>query len=651
MTTWKSMNGLWSAAFAILGLCSSVAAQGGPSDSSSRVRVSHFPASATAAPGADLPISIELDIEEGWHVWTNDRSLPSTLARFEGAVWTEVSASTAPSPIRYALAATSEWLAPGATDEPRAAVFAQWPEFHQVKADVGDGLLEYAVFEGRSTIFVPISIAANAPHGAYTFTLEVSFQACDATSCLAPATAMIVVPITVAASAPAVAAAPELHGFDPAIFGLIHGGKGPVAAVQFDVFGFDFSIDPSGTGFVLLLLIAAAGGLLLNFTPCVLPVIPLKIMGLAHVAGNRKRCAQLGGALSIGVIAFWLGLGAAVALLSGFTSSQLFQYPLFTVGIGLVICVMAIGMCGFFSLQVPQSIAGIDFRHDTMTGSVGFGVMTAILSTPCTAPLMGAAAAWAATQSPATVLAVFAAIGTGMALPYFVLSSFPQLVSRVPRSGPASDLVKQTMGLLLLAAGAYFVGSGTAGWLTQPPEPPPHTYWWAVSALGAAAGLWLAVRAIKIEGLTKGRSPFIAIGLFIVTVSTLIGIRMTDEGKIDWVYYTPERLTESLANSNGVMIDFTAEWCLNCKTLETTVLESDGVVEAIEKSGVTPIKVDLTGNNAPGRELLKKFDRLTIPLLIVLDHDGKELLKSDAYTRGQVEEALRRAHDSVKTRP
>ena len=93
-------------------------------------------------------------------------------------------------------------------------------------------------------------------------------------------------------------------------------------------------------------------------------------------------------------------------------------------------------------------------------GSFLFGVMTAVLATPCTAPFMGAAAAWAVKQPGLTTLATFSAIGVGMSLPYLFLSAFPQLVERMPKTGPASELIKQIMGLLLLAAASYFIGAG-----------------------------------------------------------------------------------------------------------------------------------------------------------------------------------------------
>ena len=122
---------------------------------------------------------------------------------------------------------------------------------------------------------------------------------------------------------------------------------------------------------------------------------------------------------------------------------------------------------------------------------------------------MGAAAAWAATQYPATTLLTFASIGAGMAAPYMALSIFPALVERMPRTGPASELIKQVMGLLMLAAAAYFVGVGLSALVVTPPDPPGKEYWWAVMAFGAAAGFWLAYGTLRITAQCRPAVPVV----------------------------------------------------------------------------------------------------------------------------------------------
>ena len=595
-------------------------------DSRDVVEVRVVAAADVVRPGGDLPVAIELAIDPGWHLWTNEGTTLEGADEFEGAIRTVISV-TAPAGLE---------AHPG---------FMAWPEPHLISADLGEGPQSYAVFEGKSVVYLPVTVATDATDGTVELAFTIDFQACDDQTCLAPATVKIALPISIAADAASGGEASALFAdFDPSVFGRIRSGEKAPEIVDFDAFGLKLSVDIRGAGFLLLLLLAAIGGLLLNFTPCVLPVIPLKIMSLSQAAGNRGRCFLLGLAMSLGVIAFWLGLGIAVASISGFTATnQLFQSPVFTISIGVVIAVLAIGMMGLFSVRLPQALYMIEPRHDTVIGSFGFGIMTAVLSTPCTAPFMGSAVVWAVTGTITTVLLVFGAVGLGMAFPYLVLAAFPALVKNMPRTGPASDLIKQVMGLLLLAAAAYFAGAGLSGLMVEPPAPPSRLYWWAVGLVAAAAGLLMMLRTFRITPRIGPRIVFGGLGALILAASILVAVRMTDKGPIDWIYYTPERLAEARSDGDVVVLDFTAEWCLNCKTLEATVLATKQVAAALNGDGVVAMKVDLTGNNEAGNALLRESGRLTIPLLVVLAPDGTEIFKSDAYTPRQVLYAIAQA--------
>ena len=122
--------------------------------------------------------------------------------------------------------------------------------------------------------------------------------------------------------------------------------------------------------------------------------------------------------------------------------------------------------------------------------------------------------------------------------------------------------------------------------------------------------------------------------------SIIVGNRLTEDGPIDWEYYTPEVLQKSLNEGDTVVLEFTAEWCLNCKLLESTVLHSPRVVEAFESESVSAIKIDLTGNNVAGNAFLDEVGGLRIPLLIVLSPDGEEIFRGDFYTVDQVLNAI-----------
>jgi thiol:disulfide interchange protein DsbD len=345
--------------------------------------------------------------------------------------------------------------------------------------------------------------------------------------------------------------------------------------------------------------------------------------------------------MSLGVMGFWLVLGIAIATISGFSQvNQLFQYPLFTLGMGIVICLLAIGMCGLFSVRLPNSVYNVTPKHDTFTGSVLFGVMTAVLSTPCTGPFMGAAAAWSATQTAIVTVAVFAAIGVGMALPYLILSAFPGLARKMPSAGPVSVLVKQFLGLCLLAAGAYFLGVGLNGLFTVPPDEPGLWHWWLVCGILAVAGLWLAVRSLQLGKRKPAAIVWALLGLVMLVGSLVMGQSLTSSGPIDWVMYTPDRMSEAQSQGKAVLVDFTAQWCLNCQVLEHQVLHSDAVVTLIREKNLVPMKVDLTSANPDGSALLQKAGRVTIPLLVIYDTQGKVLFLSDSYTPSQVTDVL-----------
>ena len=587
--------------------------------------------SGAARPGALVPVAIRVKVKSGWHMWPVESQARSVADAevFEGAIFSTL---------------TLQGL-PLQSDAPRETrlklVGAQWPQPVGAAFDFGEGKQTLAVYEGQLLIFAAIQIGADAKNGPLPMTLLLNFQSCNNTSCLAPAEIEIPITLQVDSAAAAVAPSGEFQKFDPAKLISDATEIKLQSGVQFDFFGASFNVDPQGAGFFLLLLVAFLGGMLLNFTPCVLPIIPLKIMSLSQSAGNRGKCFSLGVVMSLGVIGFWLALGALVGGASGFSAAnQLFQYPAFTIGLGIFIAIMAVGMAGFFSVGLPAWVYAIEPKHDSFIGTFVFGIMTAVLSTPCTAPLMGAAAGWAASSgNTSTVLIVFGTIGAGMATPYLFLSAFPNLVARMPRTGPASELVKQVMGILLLAAAIFFIGAGVNGLL----ESPTHAHWWLIGATGSAAGLWLFWRTLRITKKAIFRLLFSAISIAVIVLSVGVSMTLGGAGKTDWIPFSNEAVAEAKSKNKILVLDFTAEWCLNCKALESAVLDSVDVATALAQSDVAAIKVDITSRKSNGWNLLHDYDRVSIPLLVVQDAKGKVIFKSDAYTRAQVVEAIQSA--------
>ncbi len=552
-------------------------------------------------PGATAHLGVIIDIEPAWHIQAG-AGVPDDL-----------------------IATTVDLTLPDGWSVAGPIV---WPEGEAFTISEGEYTIRGIGYEGRVLVVVPVTIDANGAPGDYTVSAKVGYQACDAGVCERPTDIVARGDATVVAAGSPVVPRPR----DQAVLRLFQATLGATAAGGAAAGDAAMAIEG---GLLAALLLALVGGFLLNLTPCVLPVIPLKIMSLAHTAGNRRRTLMLGIVMSLGIVAFWMGMGVAIISITEFTSvNQLFQYPLFSIGVGVVIGILAFGMCGLFSVQLPQFVYRISPSQESATGSFGFGIMTAVLSTPCTAPFMGfAAAAAAAVGHPTIVLTVFGAIGAGMALPYLVLAAFPQLVNDMPRTGPASELIKQVMGLLMLAAAGYFVGVGISGWLAEAPAPPSRLYWWPVFALVATAFGWMAWRTVQITAVRGKRLVFGGIGVLGVLASAYGAVRLSGEDKtIAWVYYTPAAFDAALADGDAVVLEFTAEWCLNCKFLERSVLNSRNVARRLAEDDVVPMKVDLTGNNRAGAAKLEESGSLTIPWIVVYRPSGERVFAQNWYS-------------------
>lgn len=609
-------------------------AQPGGENDRPEVVVTLEPAKSAVVPGDQLAVAVVLDHLPGWHSHTNDPVLTPGMK------------STGFQAIPTMIEITS---ISGATAGP-----IQWPKIHHAMVDLtGSGTPEsYGVFSERAIAYIPLVVDPDAT-GQVALEVHVQYQACDATNCLLPvfvddddAAHTLTLPVVSLADAAGIVPVDQADfpGFDPDVFAdLVGFGAEPEpTGATFNVFGKTFTINTGGpVGLILLFLAAALGGLLLNLTPCVLPVIPIKILGLSQAAANPARCFMLGVVMSIGVVAFWLGIGGAIAFISGFNAiNTLFQQPYFSIAVGIVIAIMALGMIGLFATRLPQWVYKVNPKHDSIHGSLLFGIMTAILSTPCTAPFMGSAAAWATQQSPWITMSTFAAIGLGMALPYIILSANPKWIDKLPRTGPASELVKQVMGLLMLGVAVFFLGTGLDPLTRAPVDPPFRGHWWLIAAIVIAAAVWLVYKTFRITRSPVRRIVWTIAALVVSVAGVAVASAFTAKGPIDWTYYTPDRFTEATARGDVVVVDFTAEWCLNCKTLETTVLHSHDIADRLNGEGVTPMKVDITGGYPDGKAFMKELKWSNVPLLAIFGPGLDQPLKYDSYTISTVLDAI-----------
>lgn len=544
----------------------------------------------------------------------------------------------------------------------------QWPNPKPYPVPDPSGMvdpIEVPVYSGRAVAFIPVLIDREAAGQARTLDLAVSYQACDDTVCYPPENVDVSASLAAFGSGevPAEAASLEPQTIDAAIGLAVAGSSAPgaeesaaadevpatepaapaqagAADTRNKFLGFIPVPSPdSAGGIAVVVLLGLVGGFVLNLTPCVLPVIPIKVMTLSQHAGSPGKTLVLGIWMALGVIGFWIALGIPAALL-GKAVGAIFGIWWFTFAVGVIIAVMSIGLMGLFTVQLPQSVYKVNPKADSPWGSFVFGVMTGVLGLPCFGLVAGALLASSTVIPPVVTMLIFGALGVGMALPYLILSLNPKWVEVLPRTGPASELVKQVMGLLLLGAAAYFVASGLQALILDMPWIGRQLHWWAAAVFVAIGCLWLALRTMQITKSVPKRGIFGVLGLALAVGSVLFAYDVTDSAKADylereariaeaagdgdgviltstWVDYSPQLMARAREEGYVIVVKFTADWCLTCRALESGVLGVDPVLSRLREDDVVMVKADLTSSGLPAWDLMNELNQNAPPVLAV----------------------------------
>ncbi len=420
--------------------------------------------------------------------------------------------------------------------------------------------------------------------------------------------------------------------FNPTAFPTELRVESAIAPTPIRIFGRELATD----AYALAFLAAFVIGILFNVMPCVLPVVPLKAIGFYEVSQhNRAKSLALGAVFSAGLIATFGVLAVLVVVLRKFAWGQFYSNPWFLAAIIGILTVMALGTFGVFNVGLPAGIYRFTPRHDTYAGNFLFGILTAVLSTPCTFGMFLGLLVWAAQQPPALGVALVMTVGLGMATPYFLLSALPELARRFPRSGPWAALVKEMMGFLLLASAVYFARRFIEAALGT------TVFWWTLFAVVAFAGLYLIVRTITFSKTRLAPAMAAVIAITFVAPALSFTLRVANP-PIQWTPFTEETLASAFASGRPVLVEFTAAWCGNCLALEATVFHDPRTIAAIKKHQVVTLRADVTNDTAPGWKKLRQLSRIgAIPLSAVYlpgQHEPRQL--TGIYTSAALIEAL-----------
>ena len=366
------------------------------------------------------------------------------------------------------------------------------------------------------------------------------------------------------------------------------------------------------------LLGALIGGMILNLMPCVFPVLAIKVVSFVAVKDQATR-VKTGLAYTAGVTLSFLALGALLLGLRA-AGEQLgwgfqLQSPAVVAGLAVLFTLLGLNLAGLFEFGsfLPSRVASLQAKNPTADSFLS-GVLATAIASPCTAPFMGASLGYAVGLPAVQALAVFAAIGLGMALPYLAASAVPAVANALPRPGAWMVTFKQLMAFPMFATVAWLVWvlgqqSGIDG---------------AGALLGLLVLLSLAIWALTLKGTARhfiATFSIAACALFIWTTGQNI-IKIQENSAplataSGWQAWEPGRVDQLTASGQSVFVDFTAAWCVTCQYNKKTTLNNADILADVAAKKVVLLRADWTRRDPAVTAALAQLGRSGVPVYVI----------------------------------
>lgn len=408
---------------------------------------------------------------------------------------------------------------------------------------------------------------------------------------------------------------------------------------------------PPGTGaaspttLITALLLALVGGLILNLMPCVLPILSLKVLGVAQSGESRQRARSHALWYTAGVLVAFAVIGALVLALraAGQAAGWGFQlqHPWFIAALVYLMFTVGLSLSGVFTLG--GSLGGVGQSLASRSGPVGdffTGVLACVVASPCVAPFMGAPLAYAFTAPALPAMLVFLVLGLGLALPFLLIGFVPSLAKRLPRPGAWMETLKQVLA---------FPMYGTALWLL-----------WVLGKQRGVDAMALVLAGLVVLGLalwwferSRWRSHRVgAVLALVLLLGALVPVwavtriappsRTAPAATDNVVAYSPQMLDRLRQDNRVVFVNMTADWCVTCKANERTVLGTHAFEETLHRTNAVYMRGDYTNVDAEITAFLDEHKAVGVPLYVVYGPGAPPTVLPTVLTQALVDEALLR---------
>ena len=538
-------------------------------------------------PGGEFKIAIEADVEKTWHI-------NSQNPRDEFLIPTTVMIDDT---INFALLKLA------------------FPEAHDIKLDFSDTPL--SVWEGKVYFGALVKAAANLSPGKYPLAVMLEYQACNDQSCLAPTLVTDTLLIQIADKKDVV------NNINQEVFNNIELNFTQTVSSNNSGSSEDISKVLEENGILLGLIFVFIGGLALNLTPCVYPLIPITIGFFGGQSeGNTKRLAMMGVLFVLGLAVTYSIIGVVTSL-TGALFGALLQNPIVIIAVALVLVILSLSMFGVYEFKLPDSIvAKAGGAKGGMYGAFFMGLTLGIVAAPCIGPFVLGLVTHVATKQDAIYgFVMFFVLALGLGTPYLFLAIFSGKIKSLPRAGEWMIGVEHIFGLILVGMAIYFLL----------PLIPKDISGYVLPAFMIIAGVYILFFEKKAKNV-KGFRIFKTIFSLLAISIAVYALIPSDTKSIAWQPFS-ERSISEVSNSK-VIIDFYADWCIPCKELDAMTFSDPEVIRVSE--GFETYKADLTESLSPEVEQLRdKYKILGVPTILILSSKGEEVERITGFVTAQ----------------
>ncbi|QQS37874.1 MAG: thioredoxin fold domain-containing protein [Ignavibacteriales bacterium] len=480
-----------------------------------------------------------------------------------------------------------------------------YPKAHDFKLSFSETPL--SVWEGEVYIGALLQTPKDIQPGKYNLIVSLDYQACNDITCLAPTSVLDTLEIEVADKQ---AVVNEIHQDVFKNVDLSYSGSGTSEIKKDD----PITKALEESGLIIGLLLVFIGGLALNLTPCVYPLIPITIGYFGGQSeGSTGRLAMMGVLFVLGMAVTYSVIGVVTSL-TGAVFGALLQNTFVILFIVAIFLVLSLSMFGVYEFKLPNSlVAKAGGAKGGMYGAFFMGLTMGIVAAPCIGPfVLGLVTYVAAKADPYFGFLMFFVLALGLGFPYLILAIFSGKIKKLPRAGEWMDAVKHVFGFILIGMALYFLL----------PLLPKSISGYVLPVFGIITAIYLLFFD-KLANRVLGFRIFKIVFSIIIIALSVYSLIPSDTKSVEWVHYTEGAIPQNIEN-RGVIIDFYADWCIPCKELDALTFSDQRVID--ESKNFHTFKADMTKSLSPEVEALReKYKILGVPTVLIIDSKGNEI--------------------------